>query len=319
MGMNIITEETNIPRIFISYSRADKDLVYPFVADIENQVGVGCWIDLNGIAPSDAFVEKIIEAINMVGVVVFMHSKNSAEAPFVKKEIQYALNKKKKVILVLMDETPLNDYFLFQFGTTNFIDFHKEEQRQQLYGDLRRDLNITSSQIVDKGSTIGAKKEKITQTQYFKKYKVGDTIIINGVEGRVFEVDSTGLHGRAVSVVETVQCWCVKNDIDLVINTDDKNNGAENVRRIQNLPLWEKRFPAFAWCKSLGPDWYLPAISEIESFIGKGFCNQNYNIERYWSSTEESADTAWYYYVYGGYPYVGGKSKNRYVRAVAQF
>lgn len=317
--MNIIAEEISIPRIFISYSRADKDLVYPFVADIENYVGVECWIDLNGIAPSDAFVEKIIEAINMAGVVVFMHSKNSSEAPFVKKEIQYALNKKKKVVLVLMDETPLNDYFLFQFGTTDYIDFHKKDQRQKLYRDIQRNLNIASSQIADINSTISVKKEKITHSQYFKRYKLGDNIIINGVEGRVFEVDSTGLHGIAVSMVETVQRWCVKNDIDLIINTNNKNNGAENMRIIQNLPLWEKRFPAFAWCKSLGPEWYLPSISEVESFIRKGFCGLNYNIERYWSSTEENAETAWYYYVYGGYPYVGGKSKNRYVRAVAQF
>ena len=56
---------------------------------------------------------------------------------------------------------------------------------------------------------------------------------------------------------------------------------------IQKMPLWEERFPAFSWCKSLGKDWYLPAIKEVELFTQQHFHNDSYNIERYWSSTEK--------------------------------
>ena len=40
-------------RIFISYKRADKDLVFPIKDKIEAATGEKCWIDLDGIE-SDA-------------------------------------------------------------------------------------------------------------------------------------------------------------------------------------------------------------------------------------------------------------------------
>lgn len=40
-----------------------------------------------------------------------MHSKRSAKASYVRKEIQFAFNKNKRVVLVLIDDTPIDDYF----------------------------------------------------------------------------------------------------------------------------------------------------------------------------------------------------------------
>ena len=57
------------------------------MAEIEKRIGQKCWIDLNGIESSDEFVEKIMRAINKAEVIIFMHSKRSAKAPYVRKEI----------------------------------------------------------------------------------------------------------------------------------------------------------------------------------------------------------------------------------------
>ena len=36
-------------RIFVSYKRQDKDIVYPIVEEIKQNTGIDCWIDLEGI------------------------------------------------------------------------------------------------------------------------------------------------------------------------------------------------------------------------------------------------------------------------------
>lgn len=312
-------------RIFISYSRQDKEKVYPFVAEIEKRIGQKCWIDLNGIESSDEFVEKIIRAINKAEIVIFMHSKRSAKAPYVRKEIQFAFNKNKRVILVLIDDTPIDDYFLFQFGTLNYINYTKTEEKEKLFKDLCSWLGIPMANMpkqaispkpLIKKSSIQSIKEELSPTP---KYKVGDKIVINGKIGIVFKITDGGKHGKAVSCKETTASWCVKNDLDIDTGALSVSNGNENTLKIQEMPLWKERFPAFSWCKSLGEDWYLPAIEEVEQFTKKHFHNNSYDIERYWSSTEKDKQTAYYKFITGGYPYPGSKAKNRYVRAVAVF
>ena len=40
-------------RIFVSYKRQDKDIVYPIVEEIKQNTGIDCWIDLEGIESGD--------------------------------------------------------------------------------------------------------------------------------------------------------------------------------------------------------------------------------------------------------------------------
>ena len=263
------------------------------MSEIEKRIGQKCWIDLNGIESSDEFVEKIIRAISKAEVVIFMHSKRSAKPSYVLKEIQFAFNKNKRVVLVLIDDTPIDDYFLFQFGTLNYINYSKIEEKERLFKDLCSWLgtpmvhieNKTIHPISIKGNTtIQSPKEGVLDT---RKYKVGDEIIINGKIGFVFEITDDGKHGKVVSCEETTAPWCVKNDLDVNTGALSVSNGYENTLIIQKMPLWEERFPAFSWCKSLGKDWYLPAIKEVELFTQQHFHNDSYNIERYWSSTEK--------------------------------
>lgn len=339
-------------KIFISYSSADKNLVYQFVAEIEKRIGTKCWIDLNGIKSADYFIEKIISAINAAEIVLLMYSKASSIAPYVRKEVQFAFNKGKKVILVLMDNTPLDDYFLFQFGTLDYINYFKEEQKNKLFANIKGWLNIPEQETVVDNVDHSKKEQKnklftnikgrfnhsqqqttevqdssllvpirhpFEENSSIKTYKLGDIIVINGIKGIIFELDKSGYHGKAVSIDESTLVWCVKNDLGFVTNAYDPYDGRNNMDIIKRNVLWEKRFPAFSWCSELGRDWYLPSINEVEAFIQKGLKNDSYNIERYWSSTECDANNATFYYVYGGYQYNGSKAKNRYVRAVAKF
>ena len=89
-------------RVFISYKRQDKDLVFPIVDEIKQKTGVDCWIDLEGIESGDLFQNVIIDAIDNADIVVFMLSKNFI-APY-RDEITGEIDLKK--------QTKITKYFI---------------------------------------------------------------------------------------------------------------------------------------------------------------------------------------------------------------
>ena len=103
-------------RIFISYKRKNKDQVFSIVEKIETQLGVKCWVDLDGIESSVQFASKICKAIDTAEVVLFMHSSIHLDIDFENdwtiKELNYAHAKKKRVVLVKLDYAPLDNIFL---------------------------------------------------------------------------------------------------------------------------------------------------------------------------------------------------------------
>lgn len=135
-------------QIFISYKRADKDKVLPLVAKIENELGCKCWVDLDGIESSAQFRSVICRAINRANVVLFMHSfihlNIDFETDWTIKELNYAETKKKRVVLVKLDDAPLDDIFLFEYGSKNNIDSNDPIQLNNLLNDLKSWLDLPS-------------------------------------------------------------------------------------------------------------------------------------------------------------------------------
>ena len=137
-------------KVFISYSRADSAVVFPFVERLQKAVGDVFWMDLNGIESGDQFIHKIIKAIDQADVVLFMHSENSLASEWVEKEIQYAQGMKKKIVPILVDGKPLSGWFLFQFGGNDFIDPTNEIHCNKLTRDLRSWLGLAESASVER-------------------------------------------------------------------------------------------------------------------------------------------------------------------------
>lgn len=149
-------------RIFISYKRADKELVYPIISEIERDLGIKCWIDMNGIESRTQFVSIICDAIDFAEVVLFMHSKTHLsidyENDWTIKELVYARNLGKKVVLVKLDDSPLRNIFLFEYGSKNNIDSRNHEQLQKLKTDLRQWLGLTESISTQVGTGLNDNK-----------------------------------------------------------------------------------------------------------------------------------------------------------------
>ncbi len=137
-------------RIFISYKRKNKDQVFSIVEKIETQLGVKCWVDLDSIESSAQFRSIICNAIDTAEVVLFMHSSVHLNIDFQKdwtiKELNYAEAKEKRVVLIKLDDSKLDNIFLLDYGSKNNIDSRDEAQFQKLLNYLSKWLNISPQQ-----------------------------------------------------------------------------------------------------------------------------------------------------------------------------
>jgi hypothetical protein len=58
--------------VFISYSRKDLERVRKIKNEIDQAVGIDCWMDLDGIDSDKQFVKVIINAIKLHDTMLFM-------------------------------------------------------------------------------------------------------------------------------------------------------------------------------------------------------------------------------------------------------
>lgn len=123
--------------VFISYCRKDKDRVLPLVKDVEAKSNARCWIDLQGIESGAQFEEVIINAINQSEVVLLMVSGNLLDSFYVKKEIEYALLKNKRVVPLFFDRSDCPEWVRFKFSGYDFIDLNDKDQYNKLVRNLK--------------------------------------------------------------------------------------------------------------------------------------------------------------------------------------
>lgn len=110
-------------------------------------------------------------------------------------------------------------------------------------------------------ATAGNDGEKGTTSA---PYKVGDYYNDGIKEGVVFFVSGDGMHGKIVSLDEGFCAWKNYDYIEAVAAATSRSDGRYNMDMVRQQPEWEKAFPAFAWCASLGSGWFLPAVEELE-------------------------------------------------------
>lgn len=144
----------SMERIFISYKRADKDLVFPIKDKIEAATGEKCWIDLEDInSDVNSWEDKIIHAINEASIFLFMYSTHVAEIKDEENdrtldEFSFARSKNKRIVFINIDQTPLTDKYAFRFGQRQQIDATSEQTMNKLVEDIKIWLNCPHSRTV---------------------------------------------------------------------------------------------------------------------------------------------------------------------------
>lgn len=178
--------------------------------------------------------------------------------------------------------------------------------------------------------------------EYISEYAIGDYYNIDGKEGVVFEIDSTGKHGKIISLSEskTTLKWAsgeVWEECLLGVNADNEDNGQIVIEyAIKDISNYQSKFPAFAWCVNLGDDWFLPAKNELKAFISDKSIIETLNKtlstkgtplpnigstprKTYWSATEYDYCQAWAWDTYDNDAFTTKKGRTFYVRAITTF
>ena len=157
-----------------------------------------------------------------------------------------------------------------------------------------------------------------------KSYKVGDYYNVNGKQGVVFEVCDNGQHGKIVSLDQKQLRWRKLDSQS--IGATSESDGQSNTDIVMSRSDYSN-YPAFAWCREQGEDWYLPSKNELLSLyrvknqinkVLRDRCKEMINDIWYWSSTEREF-YAWYVHMGNGYTDNANKEFYRYVRAVSAF
>lgn len=106
-----------------------------------------------------------------------------------------------------------------------------------------------------------------------RAYAVGDLFEEGDVVGIVVQTTDGGRHGVIVSLETRKLAWADRFSFPgsgiakMAMGCDDPDDGWRNMQRAEefvraNQLSWSM-FPAFAWCRMLGPGWYIPAVNEF--------------------------------------------------------
>ena len=102
------------PFVFVSYSHTDRLQVYPII-DYLNKTGINIWYD-EGIPISENWKKSIVQNIERSRVFLVFITPQIIVSEMVRKEISFALKKKKKFIGIYLKETNLPSELEFEIA-----------------------------------------------------------------------------------------------------------------------------------------------------------------------------------------------------------
>jgi tetratricopeptide (TPR) repeat protein len=107
------------PFVFVSYSHIDRLQVYPII-DYLNKTGMNIWYD-EGIPISEDWKESIVENLERCSAFVVFITPHIIDSEYVRKEISFALKKKKPFFSIYLKETELPSKLEFEIGDIQFM------------------------------------------------------------------------------------------------------------------------------------------------------------------------------------------------------
>lgn len=119
--------------VFISYSRRESPFVDVLLEALEEE-GVDAWVDYHSLIPARPWLDQILEGIRQTDVFLLVVSKESMASANVRSEYQYALEQKKRIILVIFEAVSLPP----ALQNCEWIDFHTSfsKKKKELLAQL---------------------------------------------------------------------------------------------------------------------------------------------------------------------------------------
>ena len=122
------------PFIFISYAHLDSEIVYPVINGLEQQ-GFRVWYD-TGIEAGSEWPEYIAEKIIASNVVLAFLSENSLNSFNCKREINFAIDENKELLVVHLEELKLSPGMKMQLNSLQAMFRYKFNDEQSFLDAL---------------------------------------------------------------------------------------------------------------------------------------------------------------------------------------
>lgn len=176
--------------IFISYCHKDNEKVFPVIEQLAKD-GYRVWYD-EGIDPGTEWPEIIASHLNKCSICIAFISNNSINSHNCRREVNFALMKKKKLISVIIEQTEMSLGMEMQLSATQAIFKYKLDSDNEFFNKLydakdmlsclEKNGDINSKSETDKSDNI--KKEK-KYLAYFMRNKTGLKKVIDKDEYKI--------------------------------------------------------------------------------------------------------------------------------------
>ena len=139
--------------IFISYAHKDSEPVFQIVNELADR-GFRIWYD-DGIAPGSEWPENIAQHLTDAGMVMAFLSPNAVASPHCRREINFALSKRKPFLSVVLEKTEMPLGLEMQLSAQQNIPRYSYPQWDEFIGKIlkcpaiepcRTDGNETASE-----------------------------------------------------------------------------------------------------------------------------------------------------------------------------
>src|ERR1041384_7395512 len=112
--------------VFISYSRRESPFVDVLLDALENE-GVDVWVDYHSLVPAKPWLDQILAGIRGADVFLLVVSSDSMSSVNVRSEYQYAIEQKKRIILIIFEAVNLPP----ALQNCEWIDFHTSFRKKK--------------------------------------------------------------------------------------------------------------------------------------------------------------------------------------------
>src|SRR6184192_663383 len=109
--------------VFISYASQDATVAAALVEALERH-GVGCWIAPRDVKAGAQYADAIVRAISGAKACVLVLSESAIASSHVSREIERASSKKRPIIALRMDATPLTPALEYFLSESQWVEAH---------------------------------------------------------------------------------------------------------------------------------------------------------------------------------------------------
>jgi len=125
--------------IFVSHSSLDREAAERLVTDIE-KFGMPCWMAPRDIPFGSNYGAAIVDAIEKTEVFIVLLSANANNSPHVANEIERAVNYRKTIIPLRLEDVRASKAIELHISTHHWVDLFESEQKREQ--NMRRFLDV---------------------------------------------------------------------------------------------------------------------------------------------------------------------------------